>query len=365
MYRRDEVIQALFGRVGFRQPTQPEYAIVDTVNLAAKSKRYFDGFHAEITIQNIKDGACDDMLISDEDFNIYLKSLQEDCIASVLDGIFGEPEMIEQQNEFITTDWKPVLIPNTGRFVGRQIKVAPDPRRSVKINAVSLFFNGITTFPLYLFSSVKKLPLKQMEVTTMSDSQVTVVPEGWTMNYLDNNIRGGIFYLGYFQDDLGSVQAYDEQPTQWLYGKVYGSSIVEAIKVSGQPDFIRYNPYFTSRTQGLNIEFSSVADYTEVIVKNPQVFDKAVGLQMAAMIVERLIHSTRSNYTERLGGSGAQRLYSDLNLDMATPEMPYSSGLKNQLRRELIRLHNNFFPKQKAISNTISSRQCYIPRFHR
>lgn len=365
MYRRDEVIAALFGRVGFRQPTQPEYAIVDTDNLKATSKRYYDGFHAEVTIQNLKDGANPDVSISDADFNDSLKNLQEDCIASVLDGVFAEPEVIEQQTEFLTTDWKQVLIPNAGRFVGRQIKIGPDPRKSVRINAVTLYFNGIATFPLYLFSSVKKVPIKQIEVTTEADSQVIVAPDDWALNYLDGNIKGGIYYLGYFQDDLGAVQAYDEQPTQWFCGKVYGSNIIEAIKVAGQTDFIRYNPYITSRTHGLNIEFSSVVDFTEVIVKNPQAFDKAIGLQMAAMVVEKLIHSTRSNYIQRIGEAGAARLYNDLNLDMQTPDLPYSSGLKNQLRRELKRLKENFFPKQKATSNTLQPSSCYIPRLHR
>jgi hypothetical protein len=365
MYRRDEVIQALFGRVGFRQPTQAEYAIVDADNLEAKSKRYFDGFHAEVTIQNLKDAANADVNITDADFNKGLKNLQEDCIASVLDGVFGEPEVIEQQTEFLTTDWKPILIPNSGRFVGRQIKVAADPRKSVRINAVTLFFNGVTTFPLYLFSSVKKLPIRILEVTTEADSQVVVVPEDWVLNYLDGNIKGGLFYLGYFQDDLGLVQAYDEQPSQWICGKIYGSNIIETIPVPGQTDFIRYNPYITSRTQGINIEFSSVVDFTEVIVKNPQAFDKAIGLQMAAMVIEKLIHSTRSNYLQRIGEAGAARLYNDLNLDMTTPELPYSSGLKNQLRRELTRLHNNFFPKQKAVSNSIQPSSCYIPKRHR
>ena len=363
MYRRDEVIQALFGRVGFRQPTQPQYAIVDDENMEARSKRYFDGFHPEVTIQNIKDAAIDDVNITLDDFNTYLKNLQEDCIASVLDGVFGEPEIIEQQTEFITTDRKPVLIPNVGWFVGRQIKVAADPRKSVLVNAVTLFFNGAVTFPLYLFSSVKKSPIKQMEVTTEGESQVVVVPEDWMLNYLDGNIKGGIFYLGYFQDDLGSVQAYDEQPTCWLTGKVYGSRIIEAPTVPGQTDFVRYNPYSTSRTHGLNIEFTSVIDFTEMIVKNPHAFDKAIGLQMAAMVVEKLIHSVRSNRTQRISEEAAGRLYNDLNLDMHTPELPYSSGLKNQLRRELKRLHDNFFPPQKAVSNSIES--CYIPRFHR
>lgn len=366
MYRRAEVIQALFGRVGFRQPTQADYAgIVDETNLESRSGRYFDGFHATVTIPNIHEAANNDALINATDFNIYLANLQQECIVSVLDGVFNKPEIIEQRLEFDRCDEKPVLITNTGRFVGRQIKVASDPGKSIRINAITLFFNGIGTFNVYLFNGAKKAPLKTVSVTTEADSQVIVRPQDWMLNYMDSINKSGLFYIGYFQDDLADVQAYDEQPYRWSCGKCYGSSCIEADRVTGQADFIRYNPYIGTRTYGLNIEYSTLVDFTEVILQNPQAFDKAIGLQMAAKVVESVMHTTRSNMTQRIGEAGMQRLYNDLNLQMTTPEMPYSTGLKNQLERELKRLHNQFFPKAKAISTTINDQTCCIPKWPR
>lgn len=364
MYRRDEVIAALFGRVGFREPTEAAYAgILNTENKQSKSKRYFDGFHAMSNVPNIHEACNRDAKISDADFNTYLKNLQEDTILAILDGIFNEPEVIEQRMEFDRCDQRPVLIPNVGRFVGRQINIASDPSKSVRINAITLAFNGDKTFNLYLFDNVKRTAIKTLQVTCQTDSQVVVVPEDWTLNYMSNASKSGIYFIGYFQDDLGSVQAYDEQPYTWNCGNCYGVRQIEAEVVPTQVYFIRYNPYITNRTHGLNIEFSSLVDFTEVIIRSPQVFDKAIGLQMAAMVVERVIHGQRSNATQRMAEVSAERLYNDLNLDMSTPELPYSSGLKNQLRRELKRLHDNFFPKQKAISTTITDNSCRsIPR---
>jgi hypothetical protein len=364
MYRREEVISALFGRVGFRQPIQPDYVdILDEENTTSRSGRHFEGFHAMVTIPNIKDVCNGDKAITDEQFNDYLKELQEDCILAVLDGIFDKPEVIEQRMEFDRCDQRPVLMPNVGRFVGRQINIASDPRKSVRINAVTLFFNGDATFNLYLFDNVKKAPIKTLVVTTQADNQVVVTPEDWLLSYMSNASKSGLYFLGYFQDDLGGVQAYDEQPYSWSCGNCYGVRQIEANVVPSEVDFIRYNPFITNRTQGLNIEFSSLVDFTEVIIRSPQAFDKAIGLQMAAMVVERVVHGQRSNGTQRIAEATAGRLYNDLNLDMATPEMPYSSGLKNQLRRELKRLHDNFFPKAKAISTTITDNSCRsIPR---
>jgi len=366
MYRRAEVIPALFGRVGFREPTQAEYSgVLDSSNKESRSGRYFDGFHAMVTIPNIKEIVNNDVAISNAAFNTSLKELQEDCICSVLDGIFNKPEIIEQRLEFDRCDEQPAVIPNNGRFVGRQIKMARDPRKGVRINAITLFFDGAVTFSLYLFNSTKKAALKTVEVTTAANDQVVIRPADWQLNYMDATVKSGVFYIGYFQDDLGTVKAYDEQPVLWNAGLCYGSQAMEADRVPGQPDFTRYNPTLSSRTYGLNIEYSTVKDYTEIILQNPQAFDKAIGLQMAAKVVEKVIHSTRSNYMQRLGEQGAARLYNDLNLQMATDEMPYSTGLKNQLERELKRLHNNFFPGQKAVSNSIPDYQCYSPKYRR
>jgi hypothetical protein len=363
MYRRDEVIAALFGRIGFKQPIQPGYVdILNEENTTSKSGRHFEGFHAMVTIPNIKEVCNGDVTITDEQFNDYLKDLQEDCILSVLDGIFDQPEVIEQRMEFERGDQRPVLIPNVGRFVGREINIAADPSKSVRINAVTLTFNGDKTFNLYLFDGAKRTAIKTLEVTTVTDNQVVVTPEDWTLNYMSNASKSSIYYVGYFQDDLDDVQAYDERPYTWNCGNCYGVRQIEANVVPTQTYFLRYNPFITNRTHGLNIEFSSLVDFTEVIIRSPQVFDKAIGLQMAAMVVERVVHGQRSNSTQRIAEVSAQRLYNDLNLDMATPEMPYSSGLKNQLRRELKRLHDNFFPKAKAISTTITDNSCFIPR---
>jgi len=339
-----------------------EYAIVDTDNQASKSGRYFDGFHRAVSIPNIKDAYVNDPDISDADFNAELINLKEDSILSVLDGIFNRPEVIEKVLEFDTCDQQPVLIPNAGRFVGRRIKVAPAAGKAQHINAITLYFNGDVTFNLYLFSSVKKDPLKVMEVSCVANDQVVIAPEDWMISYLDGR-KSGVFYIGYFQDDLGEVQAYDEQPSRWNSPKCFATDCIEAARIPGVADFIRFNPAIGSRTYGLNFEISTVVDFTEKISQNPQAFDKAIGFQVAARVIEGLIHNIRSNRTERLSKEQVDRLYNDLNIQMPTQEMPYSYGLKNQLDRELKRLSAQFFPKQQPVSATIVELSCYFPRY--
>jgi len=55
-YNPDVVLPVLLKRIGWKQPTIAEYAVVDTNNQIYKSGRYYnDGsFHPLVTIQNIK-----------------------------------------------------------------------------------------------------------------------------------------------------------------------------------------------------------------------------------------------------------------------------------------------------------------------
>ncbi|WP_346320773.1 hypothetical protein [Chitinophaga sp. YIM B06452] len=360
MYRR-EVIQALFGRVGFRQPTQSGSPVITPENKKCDSGRFFQDYHAIVSPENIK-ATAEDPALDDAKLNTYLKDLQESAIAAVLDGIFSVPEIIEQRLELIRGTEEVVPVANQGLFVGRQIRVVPDPTILVRVTQAALFFNGVATFNLYLFHNLKKTSLYSKEVTTEANSQV-VTKLGWDLSYMAAAYKTGVFFLGYFQDDLGGVQAVDERAC-WYAGNCYDSTGMAAVRnPAPEVDFVRTTPQLSSVAYGLNLEFTSGKDYTEIILNNVAAFDKAIGLQMAAMVVEKIINSVRSNKTERITREIADRLYIDLNQAMPTVEMPYSYGLKKQLDRELMRLHNNFFPKDTITAKTVPacSTQRMIP----
>src|ERR1051325_1884406 len=110
MYRQ-EVITALFNRVGFNKPTQAEYAdLLDADNLLSKSGRYYDEFHGVVTVENIKEVVNNDVEISDADFNNELRKLKAGALKAVLDEIFNADDIIEQKLEFNRNDERPVLL---------------------------------------------------------------------------------------------------------------------------------------------------------------------------------------------------------------------------------------------------------------
>ena len=359
MYR-PEAIDALFGRVGFRNTTQPEYAsLVTGDNLTSRSKRYFDEFHAIVTIPNIKDIANNDVGISNTDFNTYLKDLQKASVAAVLGGVLSKPELIEQQMVFERDYEVPQVISNTGKFVGYMIQVANRTNLAVQLNSLSMLFDGDGTFNVYVFGHLKKDPIKTIEVTVSADEEVIVDVTDVIMSAISTANKSRTFFIGYFQDDIEAlgIHALDYGNRIHRTALCYSAEGIEAA-IAGPGNFNRYNPPVTGRSYGLNLELSSGKDYTEVILKNQQVFDKAIGLQMAAIVIERIIHSARSNINQRLGEEGVRQLYTDLNLAFSTPEFPYSTGIKNQIKRENDRIFQNLFPKGKMKTVTTPSGEC-------
>lgn len=357
---RPEAIQALFGRVGFRNTTQVEYTgLITTPNTESRSGRYFDEFHRIITVPNLKDVANYDPAISNVDFNTMLAQWQKSAIAAVLGGVLSKAELIEHQMIYERDYEEPQVLENTGKFVGYMIQVANRTNLVVRPKALSLLFNEAGTFNVYVFSHLKKDPIATIPVTTVADEEVIVSIPDVVLTAIGSVSKSRTYYIGYFQDDIEAlgIKALDYGMHLKRTAICYNAEGIEAAAVS-TTDFNRYNPPFTGRTYGLNIELTSSRDYTEVILQSPQLFDKAIGLQMAAFIVEAIIHSTRSNKDQRIGAEGVKQLYTDLNLRFSTPEFPYTTGLKNQVERECERVFRNLFPKDKIKTLTTPADTC-------
>lgn len=345
------------GRLGWLQPTLPGSPAINADNLLSKSGRYYnDGsFHPTCTIERIK-SVQENASISDSDFNELLVRLDRAATTRCLNAVFNRPQLVEHTILYErASNVRNVVISNSGNFCGYRIKVSKGDW-AAQINSVSLFFDKAATFKLYLFNDLLEAPVAEKEVTSQANSQVVVALD-WVINYTSLANSGGLFYLGYFQDDLGSAHALDEQLNIWATTKVFGAYPFQSPKKSGALDFNRTNPSVVFRTYGLNLVVSSYRDYTRSIVQNAHLFDNARGLLMAIRVMEEIKYSTRTNATERQSKEAIDQadLNLDLNLAMPTENLPFVAGLKAQLTQELARITRNFFPKSQASSVSIGS----------
>lgn len=309
------------------------------------SGRVYQDFHPMVSLQRIKE-AQEDPAITDAQFNTLLRAMDQQVLTRVLMAIFNRPQLIEhalihERSYYLLKR----IIPNGGNFCGYRIKIGQGNFSAI-IDNVSLLFDSVKTFNLYLFNDLIQAPLMTKSVTTVANGQ-TIVKLDWNITGIEASQLGGIFYLGYFQDDLGTTKAIDED-FSWMHPtKVFSAFPFQSQKV-GALDFKRNQMGATYRTYGLNIEMSSYHNFDRVLSQNAGLFDEARGLAMAIEVVEMIKNSPRTSGPERISNEQAQQLGLDVNLAFPTQDFPFMSGLKAQLQRELKRLNDTFFPKPKA-----------------
>lgn len=311
---------------------------------ASASGRYFgSSFHAMCTLANLK-AAQPDANLTDPDFNNFVANIQDDIILRSLNSIFREPELIEQYLMYTRYGVNDLPIINSGLFVGYLINVAPDKGISTKVNFATLYFNQDVTFNLYLYQDGIKTPLQTLSVSVTAYER-TVIELGWLLKF----DVGRRYYLGYYQDDLGTAQAIQEQIEQWATPNCFEAFPVKLPKdnMFGFNHNYRQFPYLPG---GINLEIISFRDHTQRIIRQSNLFDELQGLQMAAYVIEQINNSTRSNVTERQTQQMSQQLYTDLNQAQSVENSPFLPGLRARVNSEFARVYRTFFPKAKPIS---------------
>lgn len=352
----DKVMTAFQGRLGWSQPTLASFLpVLNSANLSATCGRYYEDFHEGVRLASLLASQEDPDITSDE-FNALLQKWDQAVILRCLNAVFHESRLIEHcLNYERVANLRNIVIPNQGNFCGYRIKVAQGDY-AVVVNKLGLQFSGVATFNLYLFNDLIKEPLQTLSVTTDAFNQV-VVDVQWMMHYIGNlSHKGGLFYLGYFQNDLPpGVNALDEQLNLWAASKTFGAWPFQSGQVVGQLDFNRINPSVVFRSYGISLEVSAYYDYTEKIIENASLFDEARGLTMAIKVLEQIRWNTRTNSKERIaveaqGGELAKNINQDVNVADPAPDQPFVAGLKMQAKRALMGCYGSFFPKVKARS---------------
>jgi hypothetical protein len=307
------------------------------------SGRFYEYFHPLCTLANLRLVQAN-MALSDADFQTMLSDLEQGVIMSLLNGVFNEPQMLESTLIFDRQLRNDIPYTNYGNFVGYRIYVAPG-EYAAQISRASFMFNGNTSFNLYLFQDMKKNPLYTIPITVVGGDETYVDLPDWILNYTGPMAQGGVFYLGYFQNDLGSVLALDQFVNRWNESLAFGYTAFEAVQPDPSVyDFVRIQVPYTYRTYGMNLEIQTYKDFTNRVIKNASLFDEAIGLTMACIVLGYEAYSTRSNSTERITKEMAMQIYGEINNSGEASDInPYVAGLKQQIKREIGRIHRNFF----------------------
>ena len=350
MFNRTNIISKLTGLVGFDNPANPSYQIVNAGNQISRSgRKYTDNPFCKIewAVEN------QDYIDADTDeLNDVLTNINNQAITHVCDKVFENQDFIDRQilyqhaNNKINTDTLP-----DDNFVGYRIFTTIEKGVAFKITRILLEFEGTGTFNLYLFNSSQKTPLqtKSIEITSTNQS----VELNWVIDYSDVAYYKGQFYLGYLSNES---KAAGLQPIKRDYENSNIKSCItymhfENIQVPGVTTAQMFDLEDINGAEecwGLNPDITVYKDYTDTIIQNEMIFAMAIQLQGQVNFLSMIISSKRSNIDERLSKEMIDRIMVEIEGLADTNK----TGLKrellqelNSLRKEIKKLKSNYYPQ--------------------
>lgn len=338
---RNEAIQALRGLVGFRQPIDPDYAFLDADNLQSDSGKIFQDISGFVTVQNIIDTFSYQGTTTTDQRNTILDNMRDSAASDVLQEIFNDRSHIHESNVLFPyeQDYE-TSIDLSKEFNYIEIKHLKKGI-TININNIILSFDGAATFNIYLYSSTTKAPVQTKSITTTAGED--------TKLYLGWSLDGRYTYrIGYKLSEIGTARPYlrnyelstlDEQAKnicfEYYSTDFDGDRLDLGSKISN------------SDATGINLEYSVYTDWTMEVIKNKNILAKAIQVQMALTVADRILSSTSSNITQRLTNENLNKIgYILGNAEKGT-------GLKGQFRKEINDIKSFFFPRVNIMKTTI------------
>jgi len=342
-------VSGLYTRIGVKEPTKTGYTgILDTTSKTTKSGKTYDSFHTLANFVNIKD-CQEDVDISAAEINALIAIWQKDAITSGLSLVFNnQPDLIQNALLFKNANINQDKITNSGKFVGFEIEVPTGNAVNI-LNSAILQFDSAKTFNLYLFHSSVKTALATISVISVADSFAVGTLAKSLYSYA-STYGPGKFYLGYFQDDLTTAQAYDRTWQNSNIQTVFNCASIRSISVAPNGinlfdvDAIEY----CSESWGLNLDISSFHDYTNLIMNNQALFDSVQGYSFAIRILELIKTSGRINATKRVNDKLPDIAAFDLE-DQNGENVPKSTGLHTKLKIEVNRVRKSLFDDSQIL----------------
>lgn len=341
-------ISALNGIVGWIQPYNPDYAILDAANTASESGRFINE-NKFVKVEYLKD-TQDYADISDADFNTELSQLQKTGILSVMDKVFSESDFIDRQvlyryaNNKINTDALPA------GFVGYEIKPDDTKNVAIEIKRDLLEFSGTGDITLVLYNSQQKAVVFSQVVTITSDLQE--VELNWRLDN-DSPLYKGDLYYGYFTQGV-SVLPYKRDYENADIQSIITHLCIESIKVPGATAGDLFDLESIENSEevwGMNPDITVFYDWTDLILQNKFLFGRAIQYQCQIQALTYYLASLRTNRNEREAESAMNKILVELE---GTTE---ASGIKKVglgdklageitlIKKEIDRLRKGYFPE--------------------
>lgn len=295
----------LTGLVGFRQPYNPKYQVLDTANQLSRSGYYVTD-NPFVKIESIKDSQ-DFSDITEEQFNTFLRNKLSASIVNVANSVFNENDYIDRQMIYVNALNKFDQSGNANTqdlpsgFSCYWIQVSKDKDIAFKIKRVMLEFDGTGDVTLYLYNTADlKTPLFSKTVTVTAP--LMEVDLDWICNNTGVGYKGD-YYLGYFSDAMTLKPFKREYRGAISMSEIKNLTYIRSnfpffTKVSDPFDLMKFSTYIPYN--GINPDITVYEDYTDLIIQNEKLFARAIQIDCQISLLSESMASLRSNRNERV-----------------------------------------------------------------
>ena len=353
MFDVSKIQTALNGVVGFRQPDNPDYAILDAPNQVSRSGRYVTD-NPYVKIEYLLDNQ-DYSAVDAAAFNANLQNLQNSSISEVAGWVFDKTDFIDRQLLFRNPHNKVNTVTLPSGLACYKICVDGTKNIAFEIKRVFLDFEGTGQLTLMLFNSAKKAPIYTTDIA-IANEENKEVQLNWVVDNTDGYYKGE-FYLGWLTNDvdLGTLKPYDRDYNDADVMSTITYLNVQRILFPGHA--VEELPNLEdddglSDNIGVNPDITVYEDYTDLIIQNERMFQHAIYLQLCIKCIEIYLASLRSNDKERKSQERILRVIQQIE-GQSGEGLVKIEGLKPNLltelakvRKEINRIRDGYFTSE-------------------
>ena len=293
----------------------------------SESDQYYQDFHEALRLDYIES-----LLAEDLPLTTYLDSVETKAITQVLNTIERKKKLKNVGKDISTSDIifdvgrKKQTITNESRFVGVMFEPMQSVGYGAVLNRVGLYLTAaVTNLDLYLFHSSQEQVIATYQFTTTKNNSFSWQEFAIKLHSdVDTaGISGGVFYLGYYQDDLAgqSSQAVQYKSMNFKLGYCTGcgrndwdkqyKSISSKLGMCGfyvpgaslplDPNERFDNDVVVktnSNNWGFNFNITIVCDMTQFWIDNRAYFVDVIGLAVAMRVLKMMKFSSQINNVE-------------------------------------------------------------------
>lgn len=229
---------------------------------------------------------------------------------------------------------------NNGQLVGLELQILENTGLEVAIKQLAMQMSGPETFNMYLWHSSQTDPIATIPIAYTKTLSVEWLTVSKNLKYRDftNGHDNGLYYLGYYQDDLSEQSVRKRfnfgtipcgtcnQYNKTAYQKYSQYIRVRAFRISNPPAGLKLwtienTVYEPDNNWGMNLRLQPNCNITQYIIDRKEVFADVISHQLKYGLLMEVANSVRSNVLseqvvemargaiqpEHLGGEGVPK----------------------------------------------------------